>query len=71
MRNDWSKVIQIQENAIGMPESPQGTAHYCDIGQDNIFHTNPDCCPAHGEGGKPATGIFTLPTRTRTRSTRN
>ena len=25
--NDWSKVIQIQENALGMPESLQGAAH--------------------------------------------
>ena len=50
VRNDWSKVIQIQENALGMPESLQGAAHYCDI-QDHIFHTNEHSYPAHSEGG--------------------
>ena len=50
VRNDWSKVIQIQENALGMPESLQGAAHYCDI-QDSIFHTNEHSYPAHSESG--------------------
>ena len=55
VRNDWSKVIQIQENALGMPESLQGAAHYCDL-EDNVFHANTDSYPkhsypAHSEGG--------------------
>ena len=53
VRNDWSKVDKIQQNAIGMPESLQGAAHYCDI-EDGIFHANPDYCySSSGQSSDP------------------
>ena len=48
VRNDWSKVIQIQENAIGMPDSLQGAVHYCELAHDGIFHADDSASWAGG-----------------------